>query len=147
MDGLRTTLSLRKYGFRETAWITFVATEGAQTATKPGDTAEYETQFADPPGRDGRFSRDPARAQPKAYRLIPWYSSRFGATGKDRAMNLLQDHEATCPHCWETISLTLDLSVPEQSYIEDCPVCCKPMLVSYSAADGEIDLLSVESSD
>jgi hypothetical protein len=63
------------------------------------------------------------------------------------SMNLLQGHEATCPHCWETISLTLDLSVPEQSYIEDCPVCCKPMLVSYSAADGELDALSVDPSD
>ena len=48
-------------------------------------------------------------------------------------MNLLQDQSATCPHCWETISLTLDLSVPEQSYVEDCPVCCKPMVVSYTA--------------
>jgi len=25
----------------------------------------------------------------------------------------------------------------EQSYVEDCPVCCKPMLVSYTAADGK----------
>ncbi len=62
-------------------------------------------------------------------------------------VNLLQGHEATCPHCWETITLTLDLSVPEQSYIEDCPVCCKPMLVSYSAADGELDSLSVDPSE
>jgi hypothetical protein len=70
------------------------------------------------------------------------------AAGKDcLAMNLLQGHEATCPHCWETVSLTLDLSVPEQSYIEDCPVCCRPMLVSYSAADGELDALSVDPSD
>ncbi|MGO9994746.1 MAG: CPXCG motif-containing cysteine-rich protein [Steroidobacteraceae bacterium] len=61
------------------------------------------------------------------------------------AMNLLQGHDATCPHCWETINLTLDLSVPEQSYIEDCPVCCKPMLVSYSTTDGEVDALSVDS--
>lgn len=62
-------------------------------------------------------------------------------------MNLLQDQDATCPHCGETISLTLDLSVPEQSYIEDCPVCCKPMLVSYSAAEGEIAQFSVESTE
>ena len=80
------------------------------------------------------------------------YSQTLGpqglAAGKDcLAMNLLQGHEATCPHCWETISLTLDLSVPEQSYIEDCPVCCRPMLVSYSAADGELDALSVDPSD
>ena len=62
-------------------------------------------------------------------------------------MNLLQGHDATCPHCWETINLTLDLSVPEQSYIEDCPVCCKPIRVSYVATDGEVDSVSVDSAD
>jgi Cysteine-rich CPXCG len=59
-------------------------------------------------------------------------------------MNLLQGQDATCPHCWETINLTLDLSVPEQSYVEDCPVCCKPMLVSYTSVDGEIAEFNVE---
>jgi hypothetical protein len=62
-------------------------------------------------------------------------------------MNLLQGHDATCPHCWETINLTLDLSIPEQSYIEDCPVCCKPMYVSYTAADGEVTEFNVESAE
>jgi hypothetical protein len=62
-------------------------------------------------------------------------------------MNLTRGQDATCPHCWETIHLTLDLSVPEQSYIEDCPVCCKPMVVSYTAADGELGELSVESGE
>jgi hypothetical protein len=62
-------------------------------------------------------------------------------------MNLLQGQDVTCPHCWETISLTLDLSVPEQSYIEDCPVCCKPMMVSYTAADGEVAEISVEAAE
>jgi hypothetical protein len=62
-------------------------------------------------------------------------------------MNLLQGHDATCPHCWETVNLTLDLSVPAQSYIEDCPVCCKAMLVSYTSLDGELDELGVEAAD
>jgi hypothetical protein len=62
-------------------------------------------------------------------------------------MNLLQGHDTTCPHCWETIHLTLDLSVARQSYIEDCPVCCRPMLVSVGAADGELEDLQVESVD
>jgi hypothetical protein len=62
-------------------------------------------------------------------------------------MNSLQGQDATCPYCWESINLTLDLSVPEQSYIEDCPVCCKPMLVSYTAADGEVSQFSVESTE
>jgi hypothetical protein len=66
---------------------------------------------------------------------------------ENKPMNLLRDQDATCPHCWETISLTLDLSVPEQSYVEDCPVCCKPMVVSYTAEDGEVAEFSVESAE
>jgi hypothetical protein len=62
------------------------------------------------------------------------------------AMNLLHDQDTTCPHCGEAINLTLDLSIPEQSYIEDCPVCCKPMLVSYSATDGELAEFNVDPS-
>ena len=62
-------------------------------------------------------------------------------------MDLLQPHDATCPHCWETVSLTLDLSVVDQSYIEDCPVCCRPMQVSYTAADGELEEFNVEASE
>jgi len=54
--------------------------------------------------------------------------------------------EISCPHCGETILLFLDLSVEEQSYIEDCSVCCQPMVVSYSAADGELQGLQVEAS-
>lgn len=62
-------------------------------------------------------------------------------------MNLLEGHDATCPHCWETIELTLDLSVPSQSYIEDCPVCCKPLNISYLTHDGEVLELTVEAAD
>jgi hypothetical protein len=62
-------------------------------------------------------------------------------------MILIQGHDATCPHCWEAITLTLDLSVAEQSYIEDCPVCCKPLIVSYTANNGEVDDFNVEASD
>lgn len=62
-------------------------------------------------------------------------------------MNLLDTHDATCPHCWETIELSLDLSVPEQTYIEDCPVCCKPMSIRYAASGGEVVELRVEAAD
>jgi hypothetical protein len=62
-------------------------------------------------------------------------------------MNLIEGHDATCPHCGETINLTLDLSVPEQSYIEDCPVCCKPMVVSYSADEGVLADIRVDPTD
>ena len=52
--------------------------------------------------------------------------------------------EVSCPYCGESITIVLDLSVEEQSYIEDCSVCCQPMSVSYSAADGELASISVE---
>lgn len=52
--------------------------------------------------------------------------------------------EVMCPHCGETITLFLDLSVEAQTYIEDCSVCCQPMTVSYSAANGELADISVE---
>jgi hypothetical protein len=112
--------------------------------------AKNETHFADPRRGLGAAIGADGRAAVRASESNPWYpwAGRCVRPGKDSlAMNLLQGHEATCPHCWETISLTLDLSVPEQSYIEDCPVCCKPMLVSYSAADGELDALIVDPSD
>lgn len=55
--------------------------------------------------------------------------------------------EVSCPHCGELITLFLDLSVEEQTYIEDCSVCCRPMTVSYSASNGELSELRVESGD
>jgi uncharacterized protein (UPF0212 family) len=61
-------------------------------------------------------------------------------------MNLLDARATRCPHCGETIELTLDLSVPSQSYIEDCPVCCRPIEVTYEVSDGEIIELTVETS-
>jgi hypothetical protein len=45
-----------------------------------------------------------------------------------------EEHEATCPYCWETIALELDLSAGDQTYTEDCPVCCQPLLVRLSVA-------------
>lgn len=35
----------------------------------------------------------------------------------------------TCPACGEPIELAIDCSVAEQSYVEDCSVCCRPMVV------------------
>lgn len=46
------------------------------------------------------------------------------------------EHFFSCPYCAAPISMVLDLSVPEQAYIEDCEVCCRPIEVRY-ATDGE----------
>lgn len=37
----------------------------------------------------------------------------------------------TCPHCGEPIDSAVDLGGGEhQSYIEDCAVCCRPILIT-----------------
>ena len=41
----------------------------------------------------------------------------------------------SCPYCGESIAIVIDLSVDEQSYIEDCSVCCRPITFSV-AVDG-----------
>jgi len=32
-----------------------------------------------------------------------------------------------CPYCGESLEITVDSSVGQQEYIEDCQVCCKPI--------------------
>ncbi|MEE8117691.1 MAG: CPXCG motif-containing cysteine-rich protein [Gemmatimonadales bacterium] len=40
------------------------------------------------------------------------------------------DAEVTCPHCGERVSIGLDPgSGGTQTYVEDCPVCCRPWQV------------------
>jgi len=48
------------------------------------------------------------------------------------------EHYFACPHCGEQISMVLDLSIRQQTYVEDCEVCCNPIEISYTAADGEL---------
>jgi hypothetical protein len=60
---------------------------------------------------------------------------------------MIGETSVSCPHCWEEITLALDLSVPFQDYIEDCPVCCHPMRVVVSAVDGELSGIEVERAD
>jgi len=45
------------------------------------------------------------------------------------------EHSFTCPYCGEEISMVLDLSIPSQTYVEDCEVCCNPIEISYSVQD------------
>jgi hypothetical protein len=37
--------------------------------------------------------------------------------------------EIECPFCGESITLLVDTSIGEQTYIEDCSVCCRPIQI------------------
>lgn len=41
-----------------------------------------------------------------------------------------------CPYCGEQISVLLDSSEIGQEYIEDCQVCCRPIVFVVQAAEG-----------
>lgn len=53
-------------------------------------------------------------------------------------MELLVETEISCPHCGESFPLQIDTSLPEQSLIEDCSVCCRPITLSIQCRPGEI---------
>ncbi len=48
------------------------------------------------------------------------------------------EHSFTCPYCWQSISMILDLSVAKQSYVEDCEVCCNPIQINFSTENFEL---------
>jgi len=55
---------------------------------------------------------------------------------------------AQCPYCGESIELIVDDSIDQQSYIEDCSVCCRPINVDVSVdADGDITLSCTADTD
>jgi hypothetical protein len=56
---------------------------------------------------------------------------------------VIQLETITCPYCWESIEIALDLSVDDQQHVEDCSVCCRPIVIRYRAENGELASLDV----
>ena len=50
-------------------------------------------------------------------------------------MNQLENEHISCPYCGETIEIIIDCSIPEQVYIEDCEVCCRPISLLIYVSD------------
>jgi len=50
----------------------------------------------------------------------------------------LLEQTVSCPYCGERIDVLVDPSVPQQNYIEDCQVCCRPIVFDVTVdADNE----------
>ncbi|NCQ34286.1 CPXCG motif-containing cysteine-rich protein [bacterium] len=54
----------------------------------------------------------------------------------------LQTATIPCPYCGESIEIFVDCSVPRQQYIEDCSVCCRPIVITAETTPDE--LVSIE---
>ena len=65
--------------------------------------------------------------------LAPGAPSAFNP---DRTALSIQRETVTCPYCWQTVEITIDLSAGDQTYVEDCSVCCRPMVIAFQT-DGE----------
>ena len=50
-------------------------------------------------------------------------------------MSALESVLIQCPYCWETLDISVDPSVQEQEYVEDCQVCCRPIVIHVTFDD------------
>ena len=55
---------------------------------------------------------------------------------------MLIEHFFQCPKCWQEISVLIDISVVEDEYIEDCEVCCNPIIISFLYKNGVLESFS-----
>ncbi len=53
-------------------------------------------------------------------------------------MQPLESQTIDCPHCGEPIEMLVDCSAGPQEYVEDCAVCCRPIVVRVAVEDGEL---------
>lgn len=59
---------------------------------------------------------------------------------------MLETEAYECPYCGEPVEAVLDLSGGDQQYIEDCPVCCRPIVFALNS-DGHDWTLDVRRED
>ncbi len=62
-------------------------------------------------------------------------------------MDLLQTHNLSCPYCGEVIQIVVDCSLAEQDYIEDCQVCCRPINLSISINDDNVQIIATHENE
>ena len=57
-------------------------------------------------------------------------------------MNALEEKTVQCPYCGESIEVLIDCSISHQNYIEDCQVCCRPVIFDVTVGnEGELRII------
>ncbi len=49
----------------------------------------------------------------------------------------------SCPYCGEQLEVAVDWSVRRQEYVEDCQVCCQPMVLHVRIDDDQQAVIDV----
>ena len=52
-----------------------------------------------------------------------------------------------CPYCGERLEVAIDWSVRRQEYVEDCQVCCQPMILRVTIDDGGLAVVEARTGD
>lgn len=53
----------------------------------------------------------------------------------------MEEASYVCPSCGEEIVVPIDLTMgEEQEYVEDCPVCCSPNVLTVNCQDGYVSV-------
>lgn len=64
------------------------------------------------------------------------------------AAPLQQECWVACPYCGEPFALIVDGSAGDQSYYEDCEVCCRPILFQIATdRDGNVESITTRRED
>ena len=66
-----------------------------------------------------------------------------GTAGALSKMSLLVETALDCPHCGAEFSTMIDSSQGAHITVEDCAVCCRPIVFTVDCAPGEIFHLTV----
>lgn len=85
------------------------------------------------------FVRDAAALDPKSVDALYGLEPVFEPTAAPGVSGVREFAEVQCPSCGEVGGTMIDLTSGERAYIEDCQVCCQPMLITIHVGDrGEL---------
>jgi len=59
---------------------------------------------------------------------------------------MLEENDLACPFCGELFTYNADTTQGSYTTIEDCTVCCRPLLIRVECQPGEIISISAERS-
>ncbi len=65
---------------------------------------------------------------------------KFSALVRCYAVTMLETFRQDCPYCGEPIELIVDESAGESEYVEDCEVCCRPIVIQVRIGGEEVTL-------
>ena len=60
-------------------------------------------------------------------------------------MQAIESSVILCPYCGESFEIAVDVSAGQQTYIEDCYVCCRPITIDIHVNEqGELSAIDAK---